>query len=178
MSVLIDNRGRVYVETAHVNRFLAPLLVGRFALPSEANEFIKNNLKPQNADQLFRFIPSDMDKFCHEKGLIKTRASIFKKAAQVADQKRSDASEKPHINEGNEIHFIFAGSYIFYFNINNHHYSLIVQKGDWVYIPKDIEHWIKSTEDNYLVIASYHSEPFDIFHTKVNYTDTKSKTFI
>lgn len=178
MSILINGKGLIYVDNVNINKFLAPILVGRFSISREAREFIKSTLKSQNADQLFRFIPNDMQKFCSEKDLIKTKASIFTKAAQSSDQKRSDASETPHINEGNEIHFIFAGSYIFYFSINDCHYSLIVQEGDWVYIAAGVEHWIKSTEDNYLVIASYHSEPFDAFHAKVKYTTTKSKSFI
>lgn len=178
MSVLINTVGDVFVNNDLINKLLNPVLVGSFDISDVAKEFVKNKLDSQNTDQLFLCVPTKMQKFCSEKKLIKTRASIFKSATQSSDQKRSDASEKPHINEGNEIHFIFAGSYIFYFNINDQHYSLIVQEGDWVYIAADVEHWIKSTEDNYLVIASYHSESFDIFHTKVKYTDTKSKAFI
>lgn len=76
------------------------------------------------------------------------------------------------------MHFFFDGSYLIYFNIEDQHFSLVVQKGDWLFIPADIEHWIKGTEDHYLVIVSYHSEPFEVFHSKVKYTDTKSRAYL
>ena len=57
-------------------------------------------------------------------------------------------------------------------------FQLIVQAGDWLFIPAGVEHWIKETEDHYLVIVSYHCEPFEIFHAKVKYTATKSEAFI
>jgi cupin superfamily acireductone dioxygenase involved in methionine salvage len=114
-----------------------------------------------------------MDQFCRQKKkLIPTKASVFKEAP------RSVTSQMPHINEGDEIHFFFDGSYVMYFNVNGQHYSLIVQAGDWLYIPAGVEHWIKPTEDQYLVIVSYHCEPYDVFHTKVTYTDTQSKAFV
>jgi quercetin dioxygenase-like cupin family protein len=55
---------------------------------------------------------------------------------------------------------------------------LIVQAGDWLYIPEDVEHWIKETEDHYLIIVSYHSEQFEAFHSKVKYTNTKSRAYL
>ncbi len=176
MAVLIDNVGRICVDS--INNFLNPVLVGRFIVSNAGKEFIKNKLTSDNINLLFQYLPPDMEKFCSDKKLIKTKASMFKKSAQDSDQKRSDASEKPHINEGNEVHFIFAGGYIFCFNINDQHYSLVVQEGDWIYIASGVEHWIKPTEDGYLLIASYHSEPFDTFHKKVKYTDLEDRAFI
>jgi mannose-6-phosphate isomerase-like protein (cupin superfamily) len=178
MCILIDSNGKIFANEASINRILSPVQVGNFSICNEAKNFIKAEMNEGNANRLFDFIPQDMLIFCQEKKLIQTKASVFKKSAEQLSQSRSDASQTPHINSGNEIHFFFDGSYIIYFNIKGQHHSLIVQAGDWLYIPADVEHWIKETEDHYLVIVSYHSEPFEIFHSKVKYTTTKSQAFL
>ena len=178
MCVLIDSNGKIFATEDSINQILSPVQVGIFSIFNEAKDFIKTEMNEGNANKLFDFIPQDMLIFCQEKKLIQTKASVFKKSAEQLSQSRSDASQTPHINSGNEIHFFFGGSYIIYFNIKGQHYSLIVQAGDWLYIPADVEHWIKETEDHYLVIVSYHSEPFEIFHSKVKYTTTKSQAFV
>lgn len=173
MSLLIDQSGKIYANDSLVNQHLSPVQIGKFEISEDAKKFIATGLNESNADQLFQFIPQEMDQFCRqEKELIPTKASVFKEAP------RSVTSQRPHINEGDEIHFFFDGSYVIYFNVNDQHYSLIVQAGDWLYIPADVEHWIKPTEDHYLIIVSYHCEPYDVFHTKVEYTDTNSKAFV
>lgn len=108
-----------------------------------------------------------MQALCQDKKLLPTKASIFNNQTVESSKSRSDNSQIPHINSGDEIHFFFDGSYIIYFNINNQYFSLVVQPGDWLSIPADIEHWIKETGDHYLIIISYHSEPFEEFHSKV-----------
>jgi cupin superfamily acireductone dioxygenase involved in methionine salvage len=179
MSLLIDQNGHVFENSVRINQLLSPVQVGRFIISDDAREFMKNDMDDSNVDHLFRFIPKEMDQLCRQtKGLVPTKASVFKLTQQAGSQERSDASQTPHINAGNEVHFFFDGSYIIYFSIDSSHYSLIVQAGDWLYIPANVEHWIKPTEDNYLVIVSYHSEPFEIFHSKVTYTQTQSKTFL
>lgn len=173
MSLLIDKSGKIYENDSLVNQHLSPVQIGKFGISNEARQFIATDLNESNADQLFQFIPQEMDQFCRQnKKLIPTKASVFKEAP------RSVTSQTPHINEGDEIHLFFDGSYVMYFNVNGQHYSLIVQAGDWLYIPAGMEHWIKPTEDHYLIIVSYHCEPYDVFHTKVTYTDTQSKAFI
>lgn len=179
MSLLISQNGEIFGNDVLINQRIFPVQVGKFRISDDANKFIMTSLDESNAEKLFQFIPQKMDQFCrNEKRLIPTKASVFKRQPEDASQKRSESSQTPHINEGNEVHFFFGGSYRMYFNINDHHYSLIVQAGDWLYIPAHVEHWIKPTQDNYLIIVSYHSEPFDVFHTKVTYTNTKSKAFI
>lgn len=177
MSVLINENGTVFAKTEKINQLLSPIEVGRFEVCPQAKDIIDREINDNNVNKLFDFIPKEMSQLCTVRNLIPTQASVFRRKEEEIN-KRSGASEIPHINEGNEIHFFFAGSYIIYFNINNQHYSLIVQEGDWLYIPADVEHWIKATDDNYLVIVSYHSEPFDVFHSKVKYTATKSRAFI
>lgn len=179
MSILISQSGKVSVNTLDVNQVLAPVEIGNFTISRAAAQFIDEELSEHNVINLFQFIPEDLKNLCKDRKLIPTKASIFKtQVANSLSQTRSDVSQTPHINEGDELHFFFAGSYIIYFNINNQHYSLVVEAGDWLFIPANIEHWIKSTEDHYLVIVSYHCEPFDIFHTKVKYTTTKSNAFL
>lgn len=178
MSILINAQGKVLADEEAINLLLSPVKVGHFSISDSAKDFLQDRLSAENVNQLFQFIPDEMQAFCRYKNLIPTRASIFQTQADKNSQTRSSASQTPHINEGNEIHFFFAGSYLMYFNIDNDHYSLIVQAGDWLFIPADIEHWIKPTEDHYLVMVSYHSESFDEFHGKVRYTNTKSHAFI
>ena len=178
MCILIDQNGKIFATDDSINQILSPVQIGNFSINSEAKKFIKSEMNEDNTNKLFDFISQDMLSFCHEKKLIQTKASIFKKSAEQISQSRSDASQIPHINSGNEIHFFFDGSHIIYFNIKEQHYSLIVQAGDWLYIPANIEHWIKETEDHYLIIVSYHSEPFEEFHSKVKYTSTKSRAYI
>lgn len=178
MSLLINQQGIVITETASINKCLQPVNIGRFSLSREAENFINNSLSESTVQNLYKYIPSELKQLCAEKKLIQTNASIFKPSATQQSDIRASASQTPHINEGNEIHFIFDGSYILYFNIKDEHFSLIVQPGDWIFIPSQVEHWIKPTQDQYLVLASYHSEPFDIFHTKVNYTKTESKAYL
>lgn len=178
MSILIDQNGGVFANNGVLNQLLSPVQVGKFIISYEAKQFIKDELNEHNTSKLFQFISKDMNIICQDKKLIQTKASIFKKCVQKVSQIRSEASQKPHINEGDEMHFFFDGSYIMYFNIGEQHFSLIVQAGDWLFIPANVEHWIKETEDHYLVIVSYHSEPFELFHTKVRYTDTKSCAFL
>lgn len=178
MSLLIDAHGKILTRETFVNQLLSPVKIGKFIISCEAKKFIENKLNKHNANHLFQFIPRDMHAYCQNEKLIPTKSSIFKKRSQELPQSRSEASEIPHINSGNEMHFFFDGSYIIYFNINSQHYSLIVQPGDWLFIPADIEHWIKETEDHHLVIVSYHCEPFELFHSKVRYTTTKSQAFI
>lgn len=177
MSILIDASGKVLTNENIVNQLLSPVHIGKFIIPIEAHNLL-SDLSDHNANQLFQFIPKEMQDLCKNKNLIPTKASIFKKNEQALPQARSEASQIPHINAGDELHFIFDGSYIIYFNINDQHFSLIVQANDWLYIPADVEHWIKETEDHYLVIVSYHCEPFEIFHSKVKYTDTQSHAFL
>ena len=178
MSILIDSKGKVFTREDLVNQKLSPAQIGNFIISHEANQFIKAELDEDNVNQLFQFIPNNMRSLCQEKNLIQTKASVFKKQAEESSQSRSEASQIPHINSGDELHFFFDGSYIIYFNINGEHFSLIVQAGDWLFISANVEHWIKGTEDHYLVIVSYHCEPFEIFHTKVKYTTTKSHAFL
>lgn len=176
MSVLIDNNGNAYTNEQSINNLLSPVKIGKFLISAEATKFITDDLNETNANQLFQFVPTAG--IHRDKKLIPTKASIFKSIAGQLSQSRSEASQTPHINSGDESHFFFDGSYIIYFNIDKQHFSLIVQAGDWLFIPANIEHWIKETADHYLVIVSYHSEPFDIFHSKVKYTNTKSRAFI
>jgi cupin superfamily acireductone dioxygenase involved in methionine salvage len=178
MCILVDQSGKIFANENSINQLLSPVQAGNFVISNEAKKFTNREMNESNANRLFDFIPQDMLAFCEDKKLIQTKASIFKKSAEQVSQSRSDASQIPHINSGNEVHFFFDGSYIIYFNVNDQHYSLIVQAGDWLFIPADVEHWIKGTEDHYLVIVSYHSEPFETFHSKVNYTNTKSKSFL
>lgn len=174
MSILIDPKGRVFAKEGVVNQLLEPVQIGKFVISDKAKQFIVNALNEGNVNQLFHFIPEDMQTLCQEKKLIPTKASIFKKQGE----ERSEVSQTPHINAGDELHFFFDGSYVIFFNINGQHYSLIVQAGSWIYLPADVEHWIKETEDRYLVIVSYHCEPFEVFHTKVRCTDTKSHAYL
>lgn len=178
MSILIDSKGKAFGKEDLINQILSPVQIGNFTISHEAKKFIDNELKEENANQLFQFIPGNMRLLCEEKKLIQTKASVFKKQAEELSHSRSEASQTPHINSGDELHFFFDGSYIIYFNINREHFSLIVQPGDWLFIPANVEHWIKETEDHYLVIVSYHCEPFEQFHTKVKYTTTKSLAFL
>lgn len=179
MSVLISQDGKVLVNDIGKNQALLPVQTGSFTINPDTIQFIKDKLNENNVNELFQFIPDELKTLCQEKRLIPTKASIFKpQADELSSQTRSNASQIPHINAGNELHFFFAGSHIIYFNINNQHYALIVQAGDWLFIPADVEHWIKETEDHHLVIVSYHSEPFDEFHAKVKYTATKSNAFL
>jgi len=178
MSILIDSKGKVFAKENLVNQILSPVQTGKFIISHEAGQFIENELNEENANKLFQFIPANMHVLCQEKKLIKTKASVFKKQEGELSHSRSESSQTPHINSGDELHFFFDGSYIIYFNIKEQHHSLIVQAGDWLFIPANVEHWIKETEDHYLVIVSYHCEPFEIFHTKVKYTTTKSQAFI
>lgn len=178
MCILIDEQGKIYTNKGIINQLLSPVKIGNFYIPDYSTKFIKDELNEANISQLFNFIPTEMHISCQKMGLIPTKASIFKKQRGEIPQVRSEASQTPHINSGNEMHFFFDGSYLIYFNIEGQHFSLVVQKGDWLFIPADIEHWIKETEDNYLVIVSYHSEPFEVFHSKVKYTDTKSHAYI
>jgi hypothetical protein len=168
MSILIDSKGKVFTREDLVNQKLSPAQTGNFIISHEAKQFINAELDEDNVNQLFQFIPNNMHSLCQEKNLIQTKASVFKKQSEESSQSRSNASQIPHINSGDELHFFFDGSYIIYFNIHGEHFSLIVQAGDW----------IKGTEDHYLVIVSYHCEPFESFHTKVKYTNTKSQAFI
>jgi cupin superfamily acireductone dioxygenase involved in methionine salvage len=178
MSVLIDENGKILTKESIANQLLTPVQFGKFIISDEATKFLENELNEHNTNQLFQFIPKEMLALCEDKNLIPTKASIFKTQTEDMSQARSEASQVPHINSGDEMHFFFGGSYVMYFNINDQHYSLVVQKGDWLFIPADVEHWIKETEDHYLVIVSYHSEPFEIFHSKVKYTTTKSHAYI
>lgn len=177
MGVLIDENGKVLTDENFINELLSPVLIGKFIISNEAHNLLAD-LSDDNANQLFQFIPKEMQDFCRNKNLIPTKASIFKENDQVSTQTRSEASQTPHINVGDELHFFFDGSYVIYFNIKNQHFSLIVQAGDWLFIPADVEHWIKGTGDHYLVIVSYHCEPFEIFHSKVKYTNTQSHAFL
>jgi len=178
MSILINSNGKVFSKENLVNQILSPVQSGSFIVSHEAKQFIQDELNEDNANQLFQFVPNNMRSLCQEKKLIQTKASVFNKQAEESSQSRSEASQTPHINSGDELHFFFDGSYVIYFNIKGEHFSLIVQAGDWLFIPANVEHWIKETEDHYLVIVSYHCEPFEIFHTKVKYTTTKSQAFI
>lgn len=178
MSILIDQNGKALAKEDAINLLLSPVLVGKFILSTEAKQFIGDELNEHNVNQLFQFIPKNMQALCQDKKLIPTKASIFKKKDSDPSQTRSEASQTPHINAGDEIHFFFDGSYIIYFNIKDQHFSLIVQTSDWLFIPANVEHWIKETDDHYLVIVSYHCEPFDTFHSKVKYTTTKSHAFL
>lgn len=177
MSVLFDANGKVLTIETVVNQLLSPVHIGKFIIPNEAHNLL-NDLSDDNVNLLFQFIPKEMQDICKNKNLIPTKASIFKKKEPALIQNRSEASQIPHVNAGDELHFFFDGSYIIYFNINNQHFSLIVQAGDWLFIPANVEHWIKETEDHYLVIVSYHCEPFEIFHSKVKYTNTQSHAFL
>lgn len=145
MSILIDQKGKVFVKEEVLNQLLYPVQIGKFSLSNETKQFIENELNEHNTNLLFEFIPLDMQEYCLRKKLIPTKASIFKKQEGEISQTRSDASQTPHINSGDEVHFFYGGSYIIYFNINGQHYSLIVQTGDWIFIPANIEHWIKAT---------------------------------
>lgn len=179
MSILINQTGEVLAKNASLNQTLFPVQTGKFIITPEATQFIETELNEHNVNHLFQFTPKDLQRYCQDKKLIQTKASIFKpQADELSPQTRSDASQIPHINAGDELHLFFDVSYIIYFNIDEQHYSLIVQAGDWLLIPADIEHWIKETLDHYLIIVSYHSEPFEIFHSKVRYTDTKSNAFL
>lgn len=134
--------------------------MGHFTISKEAVHFMQNGMDESNVNDLFQFIPQEMDVYYRQdKNLIPTRASIFKNQPQEeiskTSQTRSKSSQMPHINEGDEVHFFFGSSYIICFNLNDHHYSLIVQPGDWLYIPSNVKHWIKATQDNYLIIVSY-----------------------
>lgn len=178
MSILINQHGLVIGNISSINQLLNPASIGCFTITKEAIDFMHKDLSESTVQTLYNYIPSELKKLCVEKQLIQTNASIFKPSVTQQSDVRGSASQTPHINHGNEIHFIFDGSYIIYFNIKDEHYSLLVQPGDWLYIPSQIEHWIKPTLDQYLVLASYHSEPFDTFHTKVDYTNTKSKAYL
>ncbi len=179
MSILINQNGGVSANDIAINHMLLPAQIGKFAISHKAAQFIKEELNENNVNKLFQFISNELQSLCLDKGLIQTKASIFKtQASEMLSQTRSNDSQTPHINAGDELHFFFDGSYIIYFNVNNQHYSLIVQAGDWLFIPSGIEHWIKETEDRFLIIVSYHCEPFDEFHSKVSYTSTKSNAFL
>ena len=178
MSTLINSKGKIYTKLDLVNQMLSPVQIGKFIVSYEAEQFIENELHEGNAIQLFQFIPANMLLLCQEKELMQTKVSVFKNQAAELSQPRFEASQIPHTNSGKEFHFIFDGSYIIYFNINEEHLSLIVQAGDWMFIPAGVEVWIKETQDQYLVIASYHSEPFELFHSKIKYTSTQSHAFI
>ncbi len=178
MSILIDQNGKVFANKEKANQLLLPVKIGKFEIKSETKKFIENDLNELNVDTLFQCIPTEMKDFCQYKKIFPTKASIFKSKQQEETEKRSEVSQIPHINAGDEIHFFFGGSYIIYFNQNGQHLSVIVEAGDWMFIPADVEHWIKETGDQYLVIVSYHCEPFDIFHSKVKYTATKSRAYL
>ena len=126
MSILIDPSGKILTRESVVNQFLSPVQVGGFVVSQATRMFLQNELDENNVHELFSSISKEMTSFCQEKKLLPTRDSIFAAKGKEAALKRSEASQTPHINEGEEVHFFFDGNHIIYFNISNTHYSLIV----------------------------------------------------
>src|SRR6185312_1450333 len=114
MCILINENGRVFANENIINESLFPVQTGKFTISNEAEKFIETELNENNTSQLFQFIPKEMFEFCEDKKLISTKASIFKNDTEKVVQSRSEASQIPHINGGNEVHFFFDGSYIIY----------------------------------------------------------------
>jgi hypothetical protein len=119
MCILFDEKGKVFTNEDIVNQLLSPVQTGKFTISNEAEKFIEAELNENNASQLFQFIPKEMIVLCKDKKLIQTKASIFKHDTEKVSQSRSEASQIPHINSGNEVHFFFDGSYLIYFNVSS-----------------------------------------------------------
>lgn len=97
--MLIDGNGKIFTKETAINRLLFPVRTGTFSISDEAKKFIKTKLNGANADQLFQFIPKEMQALCQEKKLMPTKASVFQNQVDVS-QSRSEASQTPHINSG------------------------------------------------------------------------------
>jgi len=177
LSTLITQESRVLVAPQLINKTLSPVHCGHFFLQEQEAELLES-AQPDMARSLYALIPEEMKKYCRNKKLIETKAGVFQNKPAEDSLSRSDASQTPHINEGDEVHFFFSGGLIIYFDFSGQQHALIVSSGDWVNIPPGIEHWTKEIEGSPLVIASYHSEPFETFHQKITYTNTVKKTFI
>ncbi|PHQ80905.1 MAG: hypothetical protein COB66_03685 [Coxiella sp. (in: Bacteria)] len=110
MSILIGPDGNFFVQRKLINEQVAPVTVGEFSLSPEAFNFVEHDLSADTAEQIFKLIPTDMQAMCKQKDLIPTKAGLFQSDRDAMSERRSQASQTPRINNGDEIHFIFGGA--------------------------------------------------------------------
>jgi len=172
MAILIDSSKKTTVGLDRINDFLQPVSISKFNVNTALRAYLQTGLETHKDQDVFQ----DLDKvdraYCAKLDLIPTKIAEIQFDKQNV---RAIASMQSHINPGNEVHFLLAGGLILYFVLREGHQKLILQPGDRFFIPKNVEHWIDFTVDGYLALASYHSESFDTFHSKIKYTKTHNQ---
>ena len=171
MSILINEIGDVFSLHDYINELIAPVNVETFEVTNDAKDFISKRITNENAMQLFDFIPSELLHYCGDKQLIPASASIFDKKTPIEVKKYIDKFKIPHFNSDDEIHFCFSGSWLFYFKIKDQCYSYVIQPGNALFIPANIEHWASPTSDSFAISASACSVNYQVFKAGVVYQE-------
>lgn len=172
MAILIDSNKKTTVGLDRINEFLQPVSISKFNVNKVLHTYLQAGLKTHKDQTIFQALDEVDRSYCAKLDLIPTKIAEIQFDKQNA---RAIASMQSHINPGNEVHFLLAGGLILYFVLREGHQKLILQPGDRFFIPKNVEHWIDFTVDGYLALASYHSESFDTFHSKIKYTNTHNQ---
>jgi len=170
---ILKNRSRLYLIEGSINPLIKPFEVGFFSSKEEGFKIAKTRATPNLYDSLSK----DFLNFTKSKKVFPSTSVHVSKDSPKEVQERINLSKKPHINKGREIHCVFFGGFILHFRIQNEEYSLILTKGDWVFIAPEIEHWIELAEEKSFTLVSFHSEEIQTFHEKRAFTDSNIYTF-
>ena len=172
MVILIDSSKKITVGLDGINDFLDPVSVSKFSINNILHSYLQTGLKTHEDQDVFQALEEVDRSYCTNLDLIPTKIAEIQFDKQNA---RAIASMQSHINPGNEVHFLLAGGLILCFVLRAGHQKLILQPGDRFFIPQNVEHWIDFTADGHLTLASYHSENYDTFHSKIKYTNTHNQ---
>lgn len=169
MAVLRCENSDIYTFPKAVNQLIAPLEVGHFGLSKTVTRLLAQPLDAEGKEAIYQFVPKQMDEYCRSKGLSPTRAFTVCADASLAIKNLANDSAIPHANEHDAVHFVFAGATILYLNLSPEQFAIILQPGDWMYIPGQVTHWFKMTSDFFMTIASYHAIEANEFDQQKNY---------
>ena len=172
MAILIDSSKKTTVGLDRINDFLHPVSVSKFNVNSVLRLYLQTGLKTHKDQDVFQALDEVDRSYCAKLALIPTKIAEIQFDKQ---NPRAMKSMQSHINPGDEVHFLLDGGLILYFVLREGHQKLILQPSDRFFIPKNVEHWIDFTTEDYLALASYHREKFNTFHSKIKYTNTHNQ---
>ena len=126
----------------------------------------------------FNSFPITCKHFVRTKNSFQLKHLFLKIQIQIHHKQDPKLAKNLTLTQATKYAFFFDGSYIIYFNIKNQHFSLMVQTSDSIFHSRRMLNTGLKKLKIILVIVSYHCEPFEIFHSKVKYTTTKSHAFL
>jgi cupin superfamily acireductone dioxygenase involved in methionine salvage len=178
LAVLRKETGEIYSSVKEINFLISPNKIEHFELNKELHDLVAAPLDASSSVAIYQHMPKELENYRQQKKLLLTNAITVWEKSDASVKERLRVSTRPHLSPCDAIFCVLAGAMIFYLQIPQGQFALLLQPGDWIYLVSGSNAWTKLTDDNYCTIVTYSREKTSLPAAEMKYTTTVDKNIL